>query len=176
MMKSLIAGVLLAAPVLANAYTWQDSIDFNPNPQLTLFNTFSYTHDITKDGFVAGSDNVSGYSVTINLINDQGLLDAFYINQPGVSGDSAGLLYNWTYTSLTTQGSYQGIASLNNNGLLNVSITSLLGTFYVDSSTLVATGTQDARNSQSVPEPTSVALLAAGLLGIAVMRRNNKAA
>ncbi len=173
-MKSLIAGILLAMPVLANAYTWDQTIDFNPNPQLTPFTTYTFTHDLKTEGFTPGVDQISDYNVTINLLNDQGILDAIYIDQPGTSADSAALLYNWTYVSLNTQDSYQGIASINSNGLLNISITSLLGTFYLDASELKAIGTQG--NANAVPEPASAALLAAGLLGIAVMRRrSNKA-
>ena len=171
-MRSLIAGVLLAAPVLANAYTWQQTIDFNPDPQLTSFESFSYTQDLTTDGFNPGSDTISDYTLTINLYNEQGTWDVVYIDQPGITGDSGALLYNWSYVSLTTGDSYQGLASLNQSGLLDVSIWSI-GNFFLDSSTLVANGTQDVPTS-SVPEPTSIALLAAGLFGIAVMRRKQQ--
>ena len=172
MKKSLIAGLLLATPLFANAYT--QTIDFNPDPQLTWLSTFTYTHDLTTDGFNPSLDTITDYSLSINLKNDAGMLDVVYIDQAGFDGDSAGLFYNWKYASLTTGDSYQGLASLNSNGQLQVSITSLLGTFFLDSSTLTATGTQGDGNTHAVPEPTSVALLAAGLLGIAVMRRKQQ--
>ncbi len=174
MKTTFIATVLAIAPLFANAYTWDETIDFNPNPKITWLSTYSYTHDLTNGGFTPSVDSVTSYSLTINLMNDAGMLDAIYINQPGIAADSTLLSTSWTYASLSTGYSYQGLASINANGLLDISITSLLGTFFLDSSTLNATGTQGS--SQTVPEPTSVALLAAGLLGIAVMRRKNRAA
>lgn len=176
MIKSVIAGALLTLPVLAHAYTtWEDPIKFDPAPEIAWLSTYTFTHDLTRDGFNPGVDSVSGYTLTIGFRNDDGPLDVIAIDQPGSLGDSAALFFNWSYASLTTGSSYKGIASLNNNGLLNVSVTNLLGAFYLDSSDLKATGTKDA-NTHAVPEPTSVALLAAGLLGIAVMRRRtNKA-
>ncbi len=175
-MKSAIAGVLLAVPLLANAYTWNQTIDFNPNVQFTTGSSYTFTQDLKTDGFNPSTDTITGYDVTIDVINDRGLADLIYIDQPGnFSSDSLALLWNWSYASLETNASYQGIASLNSDGLLNVTVASWYGNFSLDKSTLIASGTQGGINSNSashpVPEPASVALLAAGLLGIAVMRR-----
>jgi hypothetical protein len=165
-MKALLTALLVVAPVLANAYTWDDTVDFNPNPKVTPFNSYTFSHDITDNGFVVGSDLVTGYDLTINLMNDNNtLLDVVTIVTPDY-WTGAGL-FNWKYDSLTA--SYQGVSAINADGKLEVTISSLFGSFYLDSSVLHAWG--DKASAANVPEPTSVALLAAGLLGIVVMRR-----
>lgn len=166
-MKKLLTALLLIVPAFANAYstTWEETIDFNPNPQITTNKSYTFTHDLSDNGFTAGTDLITGYKLTVNVFdNSQYFFDSVYIDQPGILGDATSLF--WSYASVTTGWSYQGLASLNTNGQLEVTISSLLGSFYLDSSTLQAWG-----EKASVPEPSSVALLAAGLLGIVVMRR-----
>jgi hypothetical protein len=164
-MKALLTALLVIAPALSHAYTWDDSVDFNPNPKVTPFNSYTFSHDITDNGFTVGSDLVTGYDLTINLLNDSNrLLDVVTIVTPDF-WTGAGL-FNWKYDSLTA--SYEGVTAINADGKLEVTISSLFGSFYLDSSALHAWGDKASAN---VPEPTSVALLAAGLLGIVVMRR-----
>jgi hypothetical protein len=175
-MKSFLAALLIAVPALAHAYTWDQTIDFNPAPQINPFNSYSFTHDLTAPGvgFVVGSDTISDYNLTISLHNDQGFLDIVTIDQPGnIFSDGFALLYNWKVASVTTNDSYEGILSLSDTGMLSITVNSLFGNFFLDSSQLVAVGEQGP--SASVPEPASVALLAVGLIGIAVMRRASRA-
>jgi hypothetical protein len=167
-MKGFLAAVLLSAPMLANAYTWSESIDFNPNPVFDgVYSSFSYEHDLSDNGFNATTDSIDDYSIKLYLI-DKGtnLVDSVVINQPGLLGDSVQALTNWAFASVTTGSSYQGLLQLNSDGTLGITISSLFGSFYLDKSDLVATG-----KSGAVPEPGSIALLAAGLMGIVMMRR-----
>ncbi len=177
-MKSFLAALLITLPALAHAYAWNQTIDFNPNPQINALTTYSFTHDLTAPGvgFNLGSDAISDYSLTINLLNDRGQLDVVYIDQPGnIFTDGGALLYNWKTASVKLGDSYAGLLSLTDTGKLSVSVTSLFGSFFLDSSELAVTG-EKGTVSASVPEPASVALLAIGLIGIAVMRRTHRPA
>lgn len=174
-MKSLIAGLLLAAPLLANAYTWTDS-DENLPVWVTTQQSYSHTFDITQGGadpFQPGVDTITSYNVAVHLYDPTFTgwffldIDQAKLDQPGTTGDSIATF--WVTGDLNGW-SVQGLAALNQYGKLDITVSSLLGAFYVDSAVLTAKGD----NKTSVPEPTSVALLAAGLIGIAVMRRNGK--
>lgn len=174
-MKSLIAGLLLTAPILANAYTWTDTdtalTTTTPYQVVAGGQSYHYTFSLLDLGFVVGTDSVNSYNVNMHLFDDShsNWLDLNFavLDQPGLTGDDLDIF--WSSGNLGGA-SYQGKVALNQTGKLDVTVSSLLGSFNIDSSTLTAVGT---KNSTSVPEPTSIALLAAGLLGIAVMRRKN---
>jgi len=66
--------------------------------------------------------------------------------------------------------SLAGLFELNDYGTLSVTVTSLYGDFLFGSSELIASGF-----AHNVPEPSTLALLGLGLLGIAVGARRRKA-
>lgn len=176
--KGLITALLLSAPLFANAY-WEQTINFNPAPLVTEEDSYSFTHDLTTVGFNPLSDTVSSYDLTIRFYDDKrGLLESFsetvVLSQNLFNAVSQTFSGNWTAGSLSTGETISGLFSLNMYGELLVTVAAAsqwldfdYDDFYLSSSTLTAHG-----SSTSVPEPSSLALLAAGLFGIAAMRRS----
>jgi hypothetical protein len=157
-----ILGGSLSGVANAGPMSWSDYHDFTPDRLVTFFNPVVYTHDITAAGFNPGADVVDSYSLTFNLYDDQDREQEIALfSQPGnlfsnvffdLSGAETG---GWTFS---------GVWQLESSGHLTVAISSLLGDFYLGSSTLTVKG-------HSVPEPGTLALFGVALLGFGLIRR-----
>jgi len=173
-LKSLLAGAaLLALSGTANATfvptVWTDAVSF-PNVKIDAANSFSYTHDITREGFVAGKDTVDSYSLSLNLFDDSKNHgpEIAYIDLPGLAGDR--VYFN---LSGTEYGGWSALAQavLGQTGQLQYSVFALVGEFFLGGSTLTVHGERSAADPKSVPEPGVLGLFGLGLLGAAVANR-----
>jgi hypothetical protein len=157
-----ILGGSLAGTANAGPATWGDYHDFTPDRLVSVFDPVVYWHDITTDGFNPGSDQVDSYSITFDLYDDRdNEHEIALFSQPGdLFGNTFFNLTGTESAGWTMAGAWQ----LESSGRLTVAISSLLGDFYLGSSTLTVKG-------HSVPEPGTLALFGAALLGFGLIRR-----
>ncbi|MEL7504412.1 MAG: PEP-CTERM sorting domain-containing protein [Cyanobacteria bacterium J06554_6] len=141
--------------------TWTDEVS-GIHEKLNRGDSYSYTHDITDNGFDGfPHDIVLGYELGVKLEDDSSsrfdLFELASIDLPGFIGDRVYEVNAGTYFGGV---SLAAVVQLNLAGQLDVTIKSLAGDFKVVSSHLTAYGKEKVKD---VPEPTS--LLGLALLG-----------
>ena len=158
--------------------TWTDYIDFDKDIYMTGGDEFTYTHDLTDDGFdtIWGGELVLDYTLTLEMYDDDDRrldgLEFAWVDQPGFFGDG---LYNFSLSSTSFGPSLVGWLSVNILGTLDVTVQAYdtqfgAGDFYIASSTLEASG----YGHEPVPEPGTMLLMGLGLAGIVGARRRRK--
>jgi hypothetical protein len=153
--------VFAAGAAQATPMSWTDTAKFNPNVYVSQWNGFVYTQNLTHDGFNPAVDTISDYSLSLDLVNSSGGFLALVV--PGTLSNA--------YINLNGNSFGQNLyltadLAFSSTGVLTVGIISLLGNFYLASSTLTAYGNGVAT---SVPEPGVITLLALGLAAIALL-------
>lgn len=177
-MNRIFAFVLLAfgfASASHAAYvpaTWTDSATFAGGEHVGWFESFTYSHDLTENGFRPMNDVITGFNLSVDVADDAG--DAWW--EVGgelalVTKDPFGARYE---LSGDAYGGFTILGLLNELGSLTVTITSGWGDFNVFGSTLTAWGMSN--NTANVPEPGALGLLGIGLIGIALSQRRRKQA
>jgi len=181
MLHRLFALVLLAVGFTTAARadyipaTWTDDLNVGSGVYIGNFQSYSYTHDLTDNGFRPLTDWITGFHLSINLADDNRgveLPELAFIDLPGFGGD--GFVGNFGVSGEEFGGwSILGLLQLNVLGTLTVTINSVIGDFNLVGSRLTATG---LAHVASVPEPGALGLLGIGLLGMAFSMRRRKLA
>ncbi len=160
----LVAGTAVAAPM-----TWIDTVDVDVS--LSQGQSVTYTHNITDEttGFILGEHKVKEASLSIELRDD------------GDDPDSWCKIHTWEVALITSEdGAFfkvtgvdyddigiklGAVATLNESGLLDITVRSLLGDFDVRISTLYMQGDDGADGQTSaIPEPSAAMLFGLGAL------------
>jgi len=169
-------GVAQATPAI-----WSDLYD--PSDVL-IENGKKHQFQHELDGFRPGVDTLYGASLTVWLYDDNVFGDNKWLGDGSekvkfdfdgtgwtaateVNGIGANL--GWLDDIFEHTLSFNSLVGLLTDGLLNVTVKGAAGDFKFDKSLLVAYG-----NRAKVPEPATVALLGAGLLGMALIPRRRR--
>ena len=159
--KPLVLALGMTFGASAGAATITDTII--QDAYVSFLGSHTYTHDITDGGFVPGSA-ISG-SLQISIYDDARdrfdfLPEVVLVIVDSFDFDSGGLTFGNFDNSL----GIQALGSLNADGLLQVTVQSLIGDFRVGDSVLSV-------EVSEVPTPGTLGLLGAGLVALGLVRR-----
>jgi hypothetical protein len=177
-----LAGTANAAFVPA---TWTDQV--GGHVFIDSQHSYSYTHDLTDDGFNPGTDSVWDFVLNINLSDDgDGAREKADIGVGSIDLSLFGYVihdlqeshsFKFDSSSFTLASGFFtgliGLVELNDTGFLSVTLNSTKGDFWFGGSKLVAGGFKDT--SHQVPEPGTLAMFGIGLVGVAAAARRRKA-
>lgn len=163
---------ILASPVFAAPAVWTYSIDLTDSPvYLNSFsnNNYNFKVDITETGFSPGLDQVNDYALTIGMSDDGDCAwELVYVDLPGEF--SLEQVIEVDYGNYGFNMSVEGLFTLNETGIFEVTLYALWGDFFTNGLQFEASG----NNGNSVPLPASFFLLGTGLLGLLGVRRFGK--
>ena len=154
--------------------TWTDSANVGSGVYIGNQDSYTYTHDLTDNGFRPLNDVISGFHLAVDLADDSrsflDFVEVALVDLPGLGGDN--VVYNFGASGAEYGGwSILGLLQLNVLGTLTVTISSIFGDFNLVGSTLTASGLS---NTASVPEPGALGLLGIGLMGMALSMRRRQ--
>lgn len=131
--------------------------------------SYSFTHDITDDGFNPATDVLDFALLSIFIRDDSDVFAAEY-GHAVIDGVSTPSTEVDTTVYFLFGGSFSILSSLQADGKLVVDIVRESGDFYFEGSSVVARGERTA----SVPEPATLTLVGLGMIGAAALSRRRR--
>lgn len=170
-LKSLVVAAACLLSVNSFAGLITDVETFGSGQKLNAGQQFSWTHNILDQGFALGTAESASIEIAFRDDEKRFLRDGFEtaIIQIGFLDFEDGSLLAIPTVSWLGDLGISSLARLNTDGTLFVQVTSTLGDFFVDSSTLSV-----VTSNVSVPETSSLMLFGLGLLGLGLMRRKTR--
>ncbi|MEJ2407577.1 MAG: PEP-CTERM sorting domain-containing protein [Candidatus Thiodiazotropha sp.] len=154
----LIGIALFAMTGLSSAGILTDTV--YQNVKLGTWQSHSYTHNLIDDGFIPGTA-VAG-TLSVDIFDDRDIWPEIVVfTVEAFDFDSGGFTFGSQFVGDLE---VNALSAINSDGLLDVTVTSLLGDFYVGNSVLTVT-------TRSVPAPSVLLLLSLGLMGLGTIRR-----
>ena len=163
-----ITGILLASTV-AKAIPIVSTVDQNIFMQTG--DSHSYTHNLLLEGFELGSATSGTIEVQFTDDYDPNTWDweVILIVVDEFDFDTGGFSVSTTAQSYGSELEVNALAEINASGMLDITVASLWGDFYVDKSELIVYG--DDGEVAPVPEPATILLMGTGLLGLVAYSR-----
>ena len=171
--KALLSLVCVAAlgSSTANAFEVKDIIVKNPDQLVLPIIGYSYTHNITDNGFTVGSNRLLSAVIDIRL-TDLILNEAYTVTLGSGQFEQGSNIPDFTFNSVAGGDwvhfdlGQAALADLALDGKIDVFLRTrgvLSSSFYLAESTLTA----------QVPEPLTLGLMGIGLFGIGAARRKS---
>ncbi len=170
-MKKLImflCAVTLVFGMMGTVRALEYTDNISPIENLEAAETYSWTFDITTDGFNPVTQDVTSAVLSMDLRDDDGdNYLSFDFEVAYLIG--GGVFTGWEVNTGPIDFTLTSFTSLSNNGTVDVILGAAFGDFWLDSATLTAQATEPVGSASAPipnPEPATVMLMGIGIAGI----------